>query len=304
MRANKAITTKTASGRMEKAKFVFCHLFTKIIGIGSSAHFSVFIISIMNRALNYNENTHKHMPNKHEKKRQNQTNSLCFDEFHRINFFCCLMLLLCAVRMTSNWNVILDDDLVTKVWQRVTAHHNHIIAASITNNTDSIQRKEERENRSFSRRSREKHLAQTPKLFLFTRTSTFYFECVGWKSVCRSKAIHTHSSEINSDEIFLGWHFSYLSFFRTNCGMKMCVWVCVLCLRMFWCGMSFTIQYDVLRYFANSMEKFCWFGFQQSLIRNGYTFAYLLDWGASEASINGTAKSTATTWNALCLCDG
>lgn len=153
------------------------------------------------------------MPNKHEKKRQNQTNSLCFDEFHRINFFCCLMLLLCAVRMTSNWNVILDDDLATKVWQRVTAHHNHIIAASITNNTDSIQRKEERENRSFSRRSREKHLAQTPKLFLFTRTSTFYFECVGWKSVCRSEAIHTHSSEINSDEIFLGWHFSYLSFF-------------------------------------------------------------------------------------------
>lgn len=76
MRANKAITTKTASGRMEKAKFVFCHLFTKIIGIGSSAHFSVFIISIMNRAvqplfslsLNYNENTQKHMPNKHEKK--------------------------------------------------------------------------------------------------------------------------------------------------------------------------------------------------------------------------------------------
>lgn len=162
----------------------------------------------------------------------------------------------------------------------------------------------ERENRIFSRRSREKHLAQTPKLFLFTRTSTFYFECVWWKSVCRSEAIHTHSSEINSDEIFLGWHFSYLSFFRTNCGMKMCVWVCVLCLRMFWCGMSFTIQYDVLRYFANSMEKFCWFGFRQSLMRNGYTFAYLLDWGASEASINGTAKSTATTWNALCLCDG
>lgn len=94
MRANKAITTaKQRAVKWKKAKF-FCHLFTKIIGIGSSARFSVFIISIMNRAVQPHffcwiiMKIHTNIcQTNSRKKRQNQTNSFRFDEFHRIKFF-------------------------------------------------------------------------------------------------------------------------------------------------------------------------------------------------------------------------
>lgn len=164
MWTNKTITTKRYAVWNGKGQ-IFCHLFTKIIEIGTSAHFSVFTISLLYRIfsasfcvcvcsvlsiLNYNENTHKHMPNIHKKwaeKKQNQTNSFCFDEFRRINiFFRCLFF--CCVRfaMTSNWNVIRDDDLATgsvttlNSATRITSHH--IIAVSIT-----IQRAERQRER-------------------------------------------------------------------------------------------------------------------------------------------------------------